>query len=153
MGNMASCFGIISMNTSIKTAKLIDFHGNSRHVNIPISVAELMLEHPGYFISPAEDLRRTLRFPPMKADEELVPGKLYMLVPTARLHSKASVSEIAVLDSACRNRRRSKRPSAKVLPTVVAEEEGEGEDSSGGLNDCQLKNKWRPSLLPIYEGK
>lgn len=147
MGNLASCFRIISMITSLKTSKLIDFQGSLRHVNIPITVAELMLEHPDSFISPAEDLRRTLYFPTMKDDEELVPGKLYVLVPTTRLHSKASESEIGVLVSACRNRR-SKRPSAKVLPTVVAEEKGE---SSGGLNDCRLENKWRPSLEPIYE--
>ncbi|KAL8089311.1 uncharacterized protein LOC141695847 [Apium graveolens] len=148
MGNLTSCFGVTSKNTSLKTAKLVDFHGNLRHVNVPITVAELMLEHPGYFISPAEDLRRTLRFPAMKADEELVLGKLYVLVPTTRLHSKASASEIAVLDSACR-KRRSKKPSAKVLPTVVIEVEEEGEERSAG---CRLENKWRPSLEPIYEG-
>lgn len=151
MGNLASCLGITSTKTSLKTAKLIDFHGNLRHINVPITVAEHMLEHPGYFISPAQDIRRTLRFPALKADEELVPGKLYMLVPATKLHSKPSVAEIAVLDSACQNRRW-KRPSAKVLPTLVTEVEEENEGSSAGLNDCRLENKWRPSLEPIYEG-
>ena len=150
MGNLSSCFCNLSINPSLKTAKLIDFHGNLKHINIPITVAELMLEQPGHFISPAEDLRRTLRFPAMKADEELEPGKLYVLVPTTRLHSKASASEIAALDSALRNRR-SKRATAKVLPTVVVVEEGEGEESCAGLEDCRLENKWRPSLEPIYE--
>lgn len=151
MGNLTSCFGIISKNASFKTARLMDFHGNLRHINVPVTVAELMLEHPGYFISPAEDLQRTLHFSAMKADEEPVLGKLYVLVPITRLHSKASVSEIALLDSACWNRRL-KRPSAKVLPTVVTEVEEEGEESSAGLNDCRLENKWRLSLEPINEG-
>lgn len=143
----------------LQTAKLIiDFNGSIHRVKVPITAAELMLEQPGHFISPAEDLRRTLRYSAVKADDELSAGKLYMLVPTSRLHSKASVAEMAVLESACQ-RRRPKRRSAKVLPAareVVCEEEREGRgENDTGVPSCRLgvnnNRQWRPALEPICE--
>lgn len=165
MGNFTSCCSTVNV-IELQTAKLIDFNGTIQRVKVPITAAELMLEQPGHFISPAEDLRRTLRYSALKADEELSAGKLYMLVPTSRLHSKASVAEMAVLESACQ-KRRPKRRSAKVLPAaaeVVCDDEEEEREGGFGLlgeNDtgvpgCRLgvnyNRQWRPALEPICEG-
>ncbi|KAI7989500.1 hypothetical protein LOK49_LG13G01523 [Camellia lanceoleosa] len=75
-----------------------------------------MLDEPGHVVSPAIQIRRTRRIPAMKADEELSPAKVYLLVPASRINSVVSESEMARIDSAC-EKRRPKRRSSKVLPT------------------------------------
>ncbi|KAL8514262.1 hypothetical protein ACS0TY_013396 [Phlomoides rotata] len=70
MGNITSCF-----NAQSNTAKLIDLHRNTLPlVDVPVTVAELMLEAPGYIVSPVTNLRRDLRISTLKADESLSGG-------------------------------------------------------------------------------
>ncbi|KAL8544910.1 hypothetical protein ACS0TY_005209 [Phlomoides rotata] len=52
--NITSCF-----NAQSNKAKLIDLHRNTlRLVDIPVTAAELMLEEPGYAVSPVTGSRR-----------------------------------------------------------------------------------------------
>ncbi|KAM7521420.1 hypothetical protein LguiA_011322 [Lonicera macranthoides] len=117
MGNCTSCCYV-----EPQTAMLIDVRGNFRQVKLPITAADLMIDEPGHLISPIDDiLRRTLRYQAMPADQQLSAGKLYMFVPAAKLHSKLSQSDTAMLDSLYKKRRPSKRRSSKVLPSITQE--------------------------------
>ncbi|KAI3449404.1 hypothetical protein Pfo_006069 [Paulownia fortunei] len=153
MGNISSCFYVQS-----NTAKLIDLHRNIlRLVDVPVTAAELMLEEPGHVVSPLYDFRRDFRLSAMKADESLSGGRVYILIPVSRVNGKVSESEMAVIESAC-GERRAKRRSSKVIP-VVTEIPGDGTDNSvkllGEENDIGLMNyrmrQWKPALEPIYE--
>ncbi|KAK4418065.1 hypothetical protein Salat_2219200 [Sesamum alatum] len=158
MGNISSCF----YAQSHSTAKLIDLHHNSlRLVDVPVTAAELMLERPGYVVSPLIDFRRDLRLSAMKADEILSGGSVYVLIPVTRVHGKVSESEMAIIDSAC-GERRSKRRSSRVLP-VATEISGEGTDHNpvkvlGEGRDTGVPSyrnrmrQWKPALEPICEG-
>lgn len=147
-----------------KTAKLIDTRGNLRQVQLPIKAAELMLDEPGHVISPAEQLRLTRRVSAMRADDELLAGKIYLLVPVGRVNSKMSEAEMAVAEAACARKKtksKKKRSGAKVLPAAPEEltEEIQGfEGTVLGANDsgfpgCRLRNlrSWNPVLEPINE--
>nr|GFC14377.1 hypothetical protein [Tanacetum cinerariifolium] len=72
MGNFASCFGFNS-----QTAKLVDLQGNLQHVKVPITAAE------GHLVSQVveNDLVSCFRLCALRADEELISGKLYLLIP------------------------------------------------------------------------
>ncbi|XP_059663397.1 uncharacterized protein LOC132309062 [Cornus florida] len=150
MGNCKSCCFV-----KPRTAKLIDGHGNLRRVKLPITAAEIMLEEPSHFISPVDEIRRSNRLSAMKADCELLAGKVYLLVPVGRLNCKVSESQMALLNSACEKR----RPSSKVLPAVIDDDSGEDsvrvlEKDDTGSSVCRLGNyrQWRPVLEPISEG-
>ncbi|MCI47646.1 hypothetical protein A2U01_0068888, partial [Trifolium medium] len=56
--------------------------------------AELMIELIGHVITPAVELLRTQRITALRADEELIAGKVYLVVPVSRVNSKASEFEI-----------------------------------------------------------
>ncbi|KAL8544908.1 hypothetical protein ACS0TY_005207 [Phlomoides rotata] len=154
MGNITSCF-----NAQSNTAKLIDLHRNTlRFVDVPVTAAELMLEAPGYIVSPVTDFRRELRISALKADESLSGGVVYLLISVGRVNGKVSESEMAVIESIC-GRRRAKRSSSKILP-VVTEIAGDcsdnpvkvfGEGSDIGRLDFRIK-QWKPALEPIHEG-
>ncbi|CAK9145209.1 unnamed protein product [Ilex paraguariensis] len=160
MGNCTSCF-YLEPKPKPKTAKLIHVHGNLRHFKVPITAAELMLEEPGHVICPVENLRRTRRFEAMKADEDLLAGKLYMLVSTNRVHRLLSESEMKLVESVC-EKRRAKRRGSKILPDVTPQEVDETCEESGdpirfmGGDDtglpCYRLRQWRPALDPIVEG-
>ncbi|KAL0435961.1 UNVERIFIED_CONTAM: hypothetical protein Sradi_0304000 [Sesamum radiatum] len=156
MGNISSCFYAQS-----HAAKLIDLqHNTLRLVDVPVTAAELMLEHPGYVVSPLIDFRRDFRLSAMKADEILSGGTVYILIPVTRVHGKVSESEMAFIESAC-GERRSKRHSSRVLP-VVTEISGEDTDDPvkvlGEVRDIGVPSyrnrvrQWKPALGPIYEG-
>ncbi|KAL1543972.1 hypothetical protein AAHA92_20881 [Salvia divinorum] len=141
MGNISSC-----ITAQPNTAKLIDLHrGTVREFALPTTAADLMLEEPGRLVSPVSDLRRDRRFSAIKADEILVGGGVYVLIPVSRVNGKVSDSEMAALESFC-SERRSKRRSSKVLPVVA--ERVLGEES---LNH-RVKKHWKPALEPIHEG-
>lgn len=130
-----------------------------RLVDVPITAAELMLEDPGYIVSPVTDFLRDRRISPLKADESLSGGAVYLLISVSRVNGKVSESEMAVIESLCGSRR-AKRRSSKVRP-VVTEIAGECRDNSVKLlrelgSDIEPLNfrikQWRPALEPIYEG-
>lgn len=158
MGNHASCFFVGSSNA--QTAKLFDSQGNLQRVKLPIKAAELMLEQPGHFIALVDELRLSRRMKAMRADDELLVGKIYVLVPSGRVNSKVSELEMAIIDLACKKRASTKQSGSKVLPAMMVEpkeeEEGEVQGFGGkvtGLPGCQLGNhrRWSPALEPISE--
>ncbi|KAI3805883.1 hypothetical protein L1987_21770 [Smallanthus sonchifolius] len=112
MGNFTSCFG-----SSLQFARLIDVHGNLRHVKVPVTAAEVMLlEQPGHLVSSvADDLRSGFRLSALRADEVLANGKLYFLIHVGRLNSFVTESELEMLRSRCGNEVKRRRGS-KVLP-------------------------------------
>lgn len=158
MGNHTSCFFVGSSNA--ETAKLFDSQGNLQRVNLPIKAAELMLEQPGHFITRVDELRQSRRMSAMRADDELLVGKVYVLVHSSRVNSRVSELEMAIIDLACKKRGSVKPNGSKVLPamTVESSEEGEGEvkvlgGKFTGLSGCRLGShrKWSPALEPIFE--
>ncbi|KAL2345469.1 hypothetical protein Fmac_006754 [Flemingia macrophylla] len=110
MGNIRSCScmsnDVSEGNTlrkkgklgSTKTAILLDSRGNTRETKLPAKSGELMIEEFGHVITPVDEIRRTGRVSALHADEELVAGKVYLLLPVNRLHSKASVTEMAIAE-------------------------------------------------------
>ncbi|KAJ4838658.1 hypothetical protein Tsubulata_004252 [Turnera subulata] len=179
MGNYTSCCVVSrpkpetnSTTISSTTAKLMDSKGNIRRVSVPVKAAELMLEEPGCAISLATDIRRTGRVIAMRADDELLAGKLYLLVPLNRVHCKVSEKEKRAIECAyaafCggdHKRSPKMQRSAKVLPAVpveMEEEEGEGDldevkllGAQGGAGFAGYRSgncrQWTPVLEPISE--
>ena len=177
MGNNASYYSCFSVGIGIpkkgsrtksKTAMLLDTRGNIREIKVPVKSAELMIQELGHVIAPVEELRRTRRISALPADEELVAGKVYLLVPASRVHSKASEFEMAIAEQwGCeKNGRRKKKSSgnmAKVLPvSSLGQRDGEIEVSSFqgmlvGIPCHQLgiqhRRRWNPVLEPIVESR
>ncbi|GAV82523.1 DUF4228 domain-containing protein [Cephalotus follicularis] len=167
MGNYTSLcvFG----QSSKKTAKLIIIDtqtGNLKKIDVPVKeAAEIMLEEPGHVISPFEEIRKTGRISAMKADDELLAGKVYMLVPVGKVHSKVSESELEVIvEVACSKKRsssnRKRNGGAKVLPSATEEVREEGDSESmvfggvdTGFSGYRLRTcrQWNPVLEPISE--
>ncbi|KAF5745910.1 hypothetical protein HS088_TW06G00075 [Tripterygium wilfordii] len=158
MGNLNSCFCCPTSANVVtpKTAKLIDVYGNVKEIKVPVKAAELMLDEPGHVISPLEELRRTRHVPAMKADDELLAGNLYLLVPVGRVHSKISESEMTVVEAAAaagggKNKRRGR---GKVLPAVIEERKGDVKvfgDAGFPGNRLGSHRQWNPVLEPIPE--
>lgn len=152
MGCFSACFSL----KSTQTAKLLDSDGGLiGKVRIPVKAAELMLERPGYVVSPVEELRRTRRISALRADDELVGGKVYVLVAVGRIGSKVSVAELENIELACKNK--AKKNGSKVLPAAAAE--GKKEEIGGGISSgsdqlsCGRGNykRWNPNLESISE--
>ncbi|KAF9665319.1 hypothetical protein SADUNF_Sadunf16G0110400 [Salix dunnii] len=165
MGNYASCCVVFTCSRAApKTAKLMDSQGKLRQVSLPVKAAELMLEEPGHAICPLHELKQRNRLIAIPADDELLPGKVYLLVTLSKVNCKVSASELAIMEStiaACAKKSSKKRNGAKVLPDMAVElEEGsKGEVSVFEGNDlpsstgCRLVNyrQWTPALEPISE--
>ncbi|KAL1350938.1 uncharacterized protein [Arachis hypogaea] len=135
---MGNCY-CTSSNT---TAMVVDTSGNVHRIKLPLNSGELMIEQIGHVITPADVLQRTRRISPLGADEELLPGKLYLLVPASRVHSKASPSEIA--KTHIKNHKSLK----------MAAEHGEDKITPVGVGvglGYQGKRRWNPVLDPIME--
>ncbi|KAJ1412570.1 hypothetical protein SESBI_20298 [Sesbania bispinosa] len=130
MGNASSCYCVSNDSVSIvtlkkrvkgsKTAMLVDTAGKIREIKLPVKAAELMIEEIGHVITPVEELRRTRRISALRADEELVAGKVYLLVPASRVNSKASKFEMAIAEKEC-GQRRGNSKTAKVSPSKERE--------------------------------
>ncbi|CAI8615175.1 unnamed protein product [Vicia faba] len=149
MGNTGSCscatFQIFNdkvIKAKNKTATLLDTCGNVRDIKLPMKSAELMIELIGYVITPVEVLLKTRRITALRADEELVSGKVYLLVPVSRVNCKASEFEIAVAERGSGKRKGNK--TAKVSPVSKLTE------NDGGVY-CVRQRRWNPVLDPIFE--
>ncbi|WJX79843.1 hypothetical protein P8452_62923 [Trifolium repens] len=154
MGNTSSCiptncasFEIVNEKVTKsrkKTATLLDTSGNIREIKLPMKSAEIMIELIGHVITPAEDLLRTRRITALRADEELIAGKVYLVVPVSRVNSKASEFEIAVSDQKKGSGKRKGCKTAKVSPVSKLTE------NDGGVY-CVRQKRWNPVLDPILE--
>ncbi|KAJ9696639.1 hypothetical protein PVL29_008716 [Vitis rotundifolia] len=164
MGNYMSCYSF--QPSTPKTAKLFDAHGNLRRVKVPVTAAELMLEEPGYVVSRVDDLRRTRRIPAMRADDVLLEGKAYLMMPVSRVHCVVSEVEMALIAAASK-RRSKKRGGSRVLPagnegttenlevqSRVLGGDGGGGGDVGFFGRHRLGNfrQWSPVLETISEG-
>ncbi|KAL4312683.1 hypothetical protein GQ457_01G054190 [Hibiscus cannabinus] len=156
MGNFtsSSCF----MDSGSKnSAKVIDPQGNIRKVMLTAKAAELMLDAPGHVIASVEQLKRTRRVVAMRADDELLAGKVYVLVPIQRVHCKVTDADMTVIEAACTRKMRRKSGGARVLPDVGVESGEEEEESQVDrvlpLHGCRMGNyrQWTPVLEPISE--
>jgi hypothetical protein len=152
MGNTTSC-SCIPTNRAIndkviiktkknKTATLLDTSGNIQEIKLPMKSAELMIELIGHVITPVEDLLRTRRITALRADEELVAGKVYLAVPVSRVNSKATEFEIAMAEEGRGKKKVNK--TVKVSPVLKLTE------NDGGVY-CVRQRRWNPVLDPIFE--
>ncbi|KAG5563185.1 hypothetical protein RHGRI_005816 [Rhododendron griersonianum] len=53
---------------------------------VPITATEIMLDEPRHVVSLVQLIQKTGRIPVMKADEELLVGEVYLVVPANRAH-------------------------------------------------------------------
>jgi hypothetical protein len=152
MGNTTSC-SCIPTNRAIndkviiktkknKTATLLDTSGNIQEIKLPMKSAELMIELIGHVITPVEDLLRTRRITALRADEELVAGKVYLAVPVSRVNSKATEFEIAMAEEG--------RGKRKVNKTAKVSAVSKLTENDGGVY-CVRQRRWNPVLDPIFE--
>ncbi|KAL2934821.1 Galanin-like peptide [Bienertia sinuspersici] len=164
MGNLSSsCLNIQNSSNSNNLAKLVDSQGQLSLVNLPTTVAELMLENPGFALTPVEELRKTHRLSAMRADEWLLGRKLYLLVPVDKVNSRLTDSQLAAIDSVfCSSNKkmdRKTRGGSKVSPSIGDQKlEDLVKDLSGkntgvtGQRRSFCKASWEPVLEPIMEG-
>ncbi|OWM80066.1 uncharacterized protein LOC116188858 [Punica granatum] len=158
MGNFSSC--LCSGSSSTQSAKLLDPHGSLLRLDVPVRVAELMLEYPGHLVSSLDRVRGTGRFIALRADDELLAGKAYITVPFNRIDCRATEDELAVIESA-RKGGRDLDTGSKVFRDVVVEADGKdgkkgGDGLLGGQQQQQLScywshRQWNPVLEPIFE--
>lgn len=151
MGNTTSCScicisnGVISIGNILKkrrkakkTAMLLDSDGNTREIKLPIKSGELMIEEFGHVVTPVDEIRRTGRVSALLADEELVAGKVYLLLPVNRVNSKASEFEMALAEKQSGHTKRTRGNNmAKVSPSVCPR--------------FGNQVRWNPVLDPIFE--
>ncbi|KAG6436032.1 hypothetical protein SASPL_100913 [Salvia splendens] len=143
MGNISSC-----ITAQPDTAKLIDLHrGTLRLLALPTTAADLMLEEPGRLVS----LVRDRRFSAIKADEILVGGGVYVLIPVSRMNGRVADSEMAAIVSFCSGRRLKRRSSKVVAEEGCDRVLGEAESDVNGRRNHRVK-QWKPALEPIHEG-
>ncbi|KAJ8620467.1 hypothetical protein MRB53_028996 [Persea americana] len=151
MGNYISCIPQKSV-----AAKLIDSRGNLRSIETPIKAAELMLEEPGHVICPAEELKRTRRVIAMKAEGELLAGKVYLLFPVSRVNSRVSESDMARIDAKKKKKKNGKIrvfPEGEEVRVCLGGGDEKGEDDTGFIGHRKSNyRQWRPVLETINEG-
>lgn len=155
MGNTSSCSCIPTDSSSFeifnekvikskkKTTTLLDTDGNIREIKLPMKSAELMIELIGHVITPAEELLRTRRIIALRANEDLVAGKVYLVVPVSRVNCKASEFEISIAEK--RSGKRKGNETAKVSPVNKLTE-----NDNGGVISVRQR-RWNPVLDPIFE--
>ena len=171
MGNTTSCScicisnGVISIGNILKkrrkakkTAMLLDSDGNTREIKLPIKSGELMIEEFGHVVTPVDELRRTGRVSALLADEELVAGKVYLLLPVNRVNSKASEFEMAIAEKQS-GHTKSKRGNnmAKVSPSLISRSNERDEENQVTVSVFPVcprfgnQVRWNPVLDPIVE--
>ncbi|KAK9040801.1 hypothetical protein V6N11_015940 [Hibiscus sabdariffa] len=68
-------------------------------------------------VSALEDLKRSRRVVPLRADDQLSVGEVYVLVPTGRAHCKVTDADMGIIEAACRSRKKKiSGATANVLP-------------------------------------
>lgn len=109
----------ISNRQSQATAKVILSDGSVHEFDNPLTVAELMLEHPQQVVVEFQSAVTGKRPAPLPADEKLEMKKVYLMVPTKRGKPKSLSSEeirgaILIANSILRSR--PLLSSSKLLP-------------------------------------
>ncbi|KAL6845430.1 hypothetical protein ACP4OV_024925 [Aristida adscensionis] len=99
MGNLASCT-MARTTAGGGGARVVPPEGPVRHVPLPATAAELMLEAPGHFLADGRALRPGRRIEALAADAELERGAVYAALPMKRLGSAAAPADVARLAAA-----------------------------------------------------
>ncbi|CAL9069522.1 uncharacterized protein LOC135597569 [Musa acuminata AAA Group] len=164
MGNGASCVPRIR-RAEAGTAKVVGPDGVLRRIEAPAGAAEIMMEYPGHVVARAEEVARTRRVAGMRADEELLAGGAYLLLPMDRVGCRLSDGQIEVLLDVVRGRRRRRGRKegscgggGRVFPEVAGGEEGKTAVLGGEVTGFSGKRvggcrQWRPALDTIHESK
>jgi len=159
MGNATSC-SCISNGGNIgavlkkrikgtKTAILLESDGNTRDIKLPVKSGELMIEEFGHVITPLDELRKTGRVSALLAEEDLVAGKVYLLLPVSRVHSKASKFEMHIAETRSSHKKRTRGiDKAKVSPSKDVENEVTVIPVCPRLGN---QVRWNPVLDTIFE--
>ncbi|KAK4777057.1 hypothetical protein SAY86_005745 [Trapa natans] len=167
MGNFTSCSCSSASTRALgsASAKVLDPSRDLRKLNsLPARAAELMLEYPGHLVVSLDQAGQAGRFIALRADDELMAGKAYMMVPCNRANARVVQAEMAAIRSAFRGRRHVQKTGRGTLVPIVVEEK---DDNKGG-DDVDNKEKqqqhqesvscynrnhkpWSPLLEPIFE--
>ncbi|XP_015942214.1 uncharacterized protein LOC107467590 [Arachis duranensis] len=116
-----------------------------------VKAAELMMDHPNFFLTNSRSLHVNRRFSALSADHDLDLGNLYIFFPMRRLNSIVTPADVAALFLAANSpaRRISAAPTARVQPAVPRLSlEGVDLLSSSGLSYSRSR---KPVLETITE--
>lgn len=148
MGNITfNCF----VPNSKETAKIIDARGKLKKVKLPVTAVEVMIEEPGHVISAMEDLNRFRSVVAMRAEDELLVGHVYVLVPIGRVHRKVTNMDVAIMEAACNGKKRRKSGRAKVSPYAAVVEKGYVQVRAPHGCRSGSYRRWTPVLQSISE--
>ncbi|XP_072985213.1 uncharacterized protein [Typha latifolia] len=113
MGNL------LSSRASVGTGgKVVLSDGTAREIDQPMSVAELMLEHPGQFVIDVHSLAAAkTRVAPLPADHKLEPEKVYVMLPMVR--GKVSADEARRVLSTTRSLMRTRSMPSPAVTTSL----------------------------------
>ncbi|OIV91090.1 hypothetical protein TanjilG_30312 [Lupinus angustifolius] len=79
-----------------KAARVIFPTGEVKQLKELLNAAELMLEHPNYFLANSRFLHIGRRFHALGADEELEFGNVYIFFPMRRVNSFVTAADVAL---------------------------------------------------------
>ncbi|RDY01661.1 hypothetical protein CR513_14979, partial [Mucuna pruriens] len=117
MGNYVSCTLAPPLMKNAKATRVIIPTGEVKQFREIVKAAELMLEHPNYFLVNSRSLHIGRRFSALAADEELDFGNVYIFFPMRRLNSVVTAADMAVLFLAANSAvKRLSGGKARVLP-------------------------------------
>ncbi|KAJ0978606.1 hypothetical protein J5N97_014080 [Dioscorea zingiberensis] len=152
MGNQSSCFHPLVAGSS--PIIFISPDGEVRCVeDRNCTAADLMIEFPGHAVAFAEEVHGVGRVTPMKADEELRSGQVYLLVQVDRFGLRVSDRQMKVVGVVVqrRSRRRKGKRSGSDKKGFQAEA-GKVEMNTGFAGKrVGLQQEWRPVLDTIHE--
>lgn len=117
MGNYVSCTLAPPLMKNSKATRVIIPTGEVKQFKEIVKAAELMLEHPNYFLVNSRSLHIGRRFSALGADEELESGNVYIFFPMRRVNSVVTPTDMAVLFLAANSAaKRLSGGKARVLP-------------------------------------
>ncbi|KAL2324185.1 hypothetical protein Fmac_023243 [Flemingia macrophylla] len=151
MGNYVSCTLAPPLMRNAKATRVIIPSGEVKQFREIVKAAELMLDHPNYFLVNSRSLHIGRRFSPLAADEDLEFGNVYIFFPMRRVNSLVTAPDMAVLFLAANSAaRRLSGGKSRVLPDNCDGDRRRQEDeSSRGESDLEIP---RLSLEGVESG-
>ena len=142
MGNYISCAFVPPLMKNSKVTRVIFPTGEVKQFRELVKAAELMLDHPNYFLTNSRSLHLNRRFSALGADEELEFGNLYIFFPMRRLNSVVTAADMAALFMVANSAaKRISGGKARVLPDNGGGDEAgkEGGESNGSVPRLSLE--------------
>lgn len=129
MGNYVSCTFAPPLMKNAKATRVIIPTGEVKQFREIVKAAELMLEHPNYFLVNSRSLHIGRRFSALGADEELEFGNVYIFFPMRRVNSIVTAADMAVLFLAANSAaKRLSGGKARILPDDAVRGVGQQEE-------------------------